>query len=214
MGLMARVPKMGALLLLVGAALAVPSAAQTSQEIHFSSGPGTGKPPHSLGGFPITRFAADDSPLSSRPTTKAIDGPTGTIDLDRDVAHRRVGGGGGWSTWSNGYHGDVYFDPGTKLTLHVPSSTLAFFLYVEPNHNGGHAITVTAKTASVNLPGSATSGRRVVQGQRGARFFGFYATPQAGIGTVTIAASRGAGGFAFGELGISDCDPSQPFPCS
>lgn len=200
-------------LFVMAAMAAVPSAGRAAQQIHFSGGRGTGKPPRTLGGFPMTRFGPDDSPLSRQPTTKAIDGPNGTVSLSRDVAHRRVGRRRGWGTWSNGYHGDVYFDPGTSLTLQVPSSTLAFFLFVEPNRAGRHSITVTARTANPKLPGRATSGPRGVQGHAGARFFGFYANPQAGIETVTIKAARGAQGFAFGELGVGDCDPSEPPGC-
>jgi hypothetical protein len=149
---------------------------------------GTGAPPATVGGLPMTAFGPDGSAvftvLGSLPSPLGGSlGFTGTVD------HRVIGGG--WATWSHGYAGDVYYTQGaTSLTFTMPAGTTAFYFYAEPNPFAVHDM--TASSGGVSL----TKG---VDGSGGAGGWGFYDV--AGLGAITISSDVD---FAVGEFGISN----------
>jgi len=138
----------------------------------------------------MTAFGPDPQPLDSVSSVAAPGG--GSVTFSSPLDHRTIGEG--WATWSNGYTGDVYVMTGTTVTLTMPSGTLAFSLYVEPDHFADFNVTATAQDGT-------TSGPVVVNGSSGAKYFGFYTTSSATpIASVTVSTTDTQ--FAIGEFGI------------
>jgi len=167
--------------------------------IVFDGSPGTGSPPATLGTCAMTSFGSDSQGTGGGVTS--VDAPGGgSVTFSTALTHSIVGSG--WATWSNGYVGDVYQVPSSSpVTLTMPSNTLAFSFYAEPNYFSQLNITATA------LDGT-TSGAVPVQGASGAAYFGFYTTSGASP-IVSIAASIDSpGGMAIGEFAIHQA-PSE-----
>jgi hypothetical protein len=160
--------------------------------VTFDGGPGTGKPPTKFHSLKMKRFAKDNRPKGGQ--VSSVHGPTGDVRFSSPVFHlvvKNVDKRGFWKTWSNGYHGDVYFLQGPSLTLTLPPKTKAFYLYGEPNVH--KSFTMTASS------GGASSGPIRVHGNAGAHFFGFVAKGGS-LSTVTVTSTDQ--GFAVGEFGI------------
>jgi hypothetical protein len=174
--------------------------------ITFDGSPETGPPPATLGPYTMTAFGADPQPLGS---VNGVTDPAGTIGFTPAMNHDRIGEG--WATWSNSYAGDVYdtcfsinfeTDPPTcsgasptQATITLPSGTTAFYFYAEPNQFQVLTIQATAQDGT-------TSGPVSVDGNGGAKYFGFYGTGGATISTITVTTPDTLG-FAIGEFGIS-----------
>jgi hypothetical protein len=150
---------------------------------------GTGAPPATLGPYTMTPFPLD--PQGS-PVTSVASPLGGTVDFGASLAHYTVGAG--WATWSHGYTGDVYHEPGTSVTLTLPSLTGAFYLYAEPNPFSIWKITATAQD------GTAVS--QDVDGYAGAAGYGFYGTGGSLISSIQVDYA-GTLGFAIGEFGVA-----------
>jgi hypothetical protein len=163
-------------------------------EIIFDGSPGTAAPPATLGPYTMTRFGADPQPLNTGPVVTSVNDPAGTIGFSPALNHSRVGNG--WATWSHGYTGDVYWTgAGSTITITLPSGTAAFYLYAEPNTRSPFNVTATAQDGT-------TSGPVVVDGNGGARYFGFYGIGGANLASITITTDDTAG-LGVGEFGIS-----------
>lgn len=160
--------------------------------ITFDGSPGTAAPPATLGSNAMTKFAADPQALLANVSSVAA--PTGTLGFSPSLSHRKVGLG--WLTWSHGYTGDVYATAGTSATLTLPANTVAFYLYVEPNIQSSANVTATSN-------GGVTSGAVNVNGNAGAKYFGFYATGSDTLTSITISVPAPALGFGIGEFGIA-----------
>jgi hypothetical protein len=169
-------------------------------DIIFDGSPGTAGPPPTLGPYAMTAFGADPQPLGS---VSGVNDPAGTISFSTPLNHDRIGQG--WATWSHGYTGDVYdtcftgagcaaADPST-VTINLPAGTQAFYFYAEPNNLSPFTITAMAQDGT-------TSGPVTVDGNGGARYFGFYGVGGATLASITITADDPLG-FAVGEFGIS-----------
>jgi hypothetical protein len=150
---------------------------------------GTGAPPATLGLYTMTPFPID--PQGS-PVTSVASPLGGTVDFSDSLVHYTVGAG--WGTWSHGYTGDVYYEPGTSVTLTLPFGTGAFYLYAEPNPFSTWTITATAQ--------DGTTVSQDVAGYAGAAGYGFYATGGSNISTIQVDYA-GTFGFAVGEFGIA-----------
>ena len=186
--------------------------------ITFDGSVGTNAPPPTLGPYRMTPFGDDSRPgCETGPggpcpgafVTDVVD-PAGTLTFSPTVQHREVGRG--WSSWSHGYTGDVYYVTGTNLTITLPADTVAFYFYAEPNFSVKD-ITATAQDGT-------TSGPIPVSSSSGARYFGFYATGGATIVTISVALQVVpeppfffGRGFAVGEFGIA-IEPNRPPDCS
>ncbi len=178
--------------------------------VGFASGPaagaavtfvngGTAAPAATLGPFTMTPFGVDATP-DNTDVTSVVD-PAGTLTFNQPVSKRTVGSG--WSTWSHGYTGSVYFNNGAdegdtnNLTIGLPAGTSAFYFYAEPNDfDPPWNVTATAQDGT-------TSGPISVSGSGGATYFGFYGNPANPLVSISINAEAGASGFAVGEFGIS-----------
>jgi hypothetical protein len=190
-------PTVAGLLVLAGAAIAAGT-------VRFDGSPGKGTPPAKLGGLSMEKFARDHRARLQLVTD--VSGPTGKISFSRTVVHLVVKNKKGyWRTWSNGYRADVYFAPGTSITISLPTNTTAFYFYAEPDDPGTFKVTATAS--------GTTSGPVKIVGAGGAKFFGFIAKGGAHLSTVTVSTNdkkrkkhkkRKAllGGFAVGEFAI------------
>jgi hypothetical protein len=186
----------GSAALLTSVAMLGVSAAGADAAVVFDGTPGTDAPPATLGGYAVTPFGDDASPLFSDVTS--IPTPTGgSLSFAQPVNHRRIGSG--WASWSHGYTGDVYYNGSTSATLTVPASTKAFRFYVEPNPFDTFRISATAQDGT-------TSGPVDVSGASGAKYYGFYGTGGDSLASITIS---GDVDFAVGEFGISAA-PAAP----
>jgi Ca2+-binding RTX toxin-like protein len=174
----------------VAAAALTWGVAQAFADITFDGSPGTGPPPPTLGGYPMTPFPPDARPLFQN--VSGVPSPLGgTVGFSPVLNHRRIGNG--WATWSHGYTGDVYYTNGAlSATLTMPANTLAFYLYAEPNPFAVINITATANDGT-------TSGPVPVNGAAGAQYFGFYATNGQTLASITVTSTTD---FAVGEFGI------------
>jgi hypothetical protein len=159
---------------------------------------GTAAPPAVLGSHTMQPFdQAAQVAIANLTAVTTIPGSPipGDLTLATSATKRSIGNG--WSTWSHGYTGVVYFSAGTENTLTLPAGTRAVYLYVEPNNLGNFDLTVTAS------PGS-TCGTRTVNGSGGAVGYGFAATDETDITSIKVTAAAGAAGFAIGEFAVSD----------
>jgi len=150
---------------------------------------GTGAPPTTLGGYSMTPFANDGRPLFSN--VNDVPSPlTGQVGFSIPMDHLKVGGG--WSTWSHGYTGDVYFTNGaTSVTMLLPANTGAFYFYAEPDPFAVFNITATANDGTtLTIP---------VNGSGGANGWGFF-TNGGSLTSITVSSNVG---FAVGEFGIA-----------
>ncbi len=170
-------------------------AAVQCTSLQFDGSPGSGSPPATLGGHTMTAFGNDARGLVD--VTNVPD-PAGTILFDPALQHLTVPDG--WATWSHGYTGDVYFT-GTSsgsdstVTIDLPAATKAFAFYAEPNTFASFTVEAIADDGTSSEPID-------IEGDSGARYFGFYGTGEQSVASITISASDPEG-FAVGEFSIS-----------
>jgi hypothetical protein len=158
-------------------------------EIVFDGSPGTGPPPSALGPYSMTEYGLD--PQDEGPVD-GVDDSAGDLDFDDPLFHTRVGVG--WATWSHGYDGDVYYtDESSTASVELPDDTKAFYLYAEPNPFEEFDIEATADDGTSSGPVS-------VQGEGGARYFGFFATGDKTLSEITVSSDEV---LAIGEFGIA-----------
>jgi hypothetical protein len=179
----------------VGAGAA--SARSTDSSIYVVTSPGTNAPPATLGPFFMAAYPTDNTTTPCASTTTHVPSPSGASALyfSYAVEHARVPAC--WSTWSNGYTGDVYYNEDNgDLGLKMPGGTRAFYLYVEPDAFAVENVTVTA----YGTTGFSNSATVAVNGSGGAQYFGFY-SPQGTIASITV--SDPSDDFAVGEFGLA-----------
>jgi hypothetical protein len=168
----------------------------TASGIAFDGSPGTAAPPATLGPYTMTPFGPDPQPTGT--TVTGVSDPAGTITFSQPLTHSTVGNG--WATWSHGYTGDVYHNgDGSAITITMPAGTKAFYLYAEPNTFNVFDVQATAQDGT-------TSGPVQVQGNSGAKYFGFYGTGDAEIATITVTTTDTTG-LGIGEFGIFPAGP-------
>lgn len=157
----------------------------------------TSAPPLTLGGYGMLVFADDARPVPDN--VASVPAPTGgDVGFDQPLSHLKIGVG--WSTWSHGYAGDVYYQAAQSsgplfpytVGLTLPAGIVAFYLYAEPEAFSEFDIT------AIDQNGQGYT--RTIAGNAGARGFGFYAT--AGD-TITGLSIGSFADFAIGEFGIS-----------
>jgi hypothetical protein len=172
---------------------------------------GTNAPPAMLGGYTMTPFGSDPTAVGTLVTS--VTSPLGgVVSFSRPLKHLVVGSG--WSTWSHGYAGDVYwamFDESLDqqlpfqqyVTLTLPADTAAFYFYAQPNVsiNARWVMRVTAENGPftwefvANLPMWS-----LVSEVYGANGWGFYLDGPGSLTTLTIFCFTD---FAIGEFGIA-----------
>jgi hypothetical protein len=165
----------------------------TAPPIVFDGSPGTGPPPATLGPYTMTAFGPDPQPVNQGPDVTSVNDPAGTVSFSPALNHSTVGNG--WDTWSHGYTGDVYWTTGSTITITLPAGTRAFYFYAEPNTFDVFEVTATAQDGT-------TSGPIQVQGNSGAKYFGFYATGTPNIESIMVTTTDTTG-FGVGEFGIA-----------
>lgn len=169
---------------------------------------GTAAPPSALGPFAVTPY--DQGPQAAIPNmsnTSVIPGSPIAPGTTTSFAVQKRAVGDGWTSWSHGYGGPVFYTvpkvPPLALTI---APARAFYVYVEPAAFGSpFAVTVVTN-------GGGASGPVFVAAAGGATGFGFYTTAGESITTVTIDADPNAGGFAFAELGLGNIGVGTPSP--
>jgi hypothetical protein len=159
--------------------------------IAFNGAPGTAAPPATLGPYNMNAFGPDTA--ADGAVVTGVNDPAGSITFSPSLTHTIVGSL--WLTWSHSYAGDVYFViPTQPITITLPAGTKAFSLYAEPQAFNVFDVQATAQDGT-------TSGPVQVNGNSGAKYFGFYGTGDAEIQTVTITTAD-TSGLAVGEFGI------------
>ena len=197
-------PRMGGALMLVLAATLL--AAKAGASVLFVN-LGTAAPPSTVGPFAVTPY--DLTPQEAIPDLSNVTVIPGSpiapdTAVSFQVQKRTVGDG--WTSWSHGYAGPVFYTvpivPPLTLTI---APAMAFYVYVEPAAFGQpFAVTVTTNAGG--------SGSVLVDGAGGATGFAFYTTASESITSVTIDADPGAQGFAFAELGLGNLGLGTPSP--
>ena len=167
-----------------------------SAGIQFSN-LGTAAPPASVGGYVMTPFdqsAQAMVPDSYANTVTVIPGSPipGTLSI---TPVYKATTPSSWGTWSHGYGGAVYYNPGNQTTLTLPANTHAFYFYVEPD-SGVFNLTAIADSGT-------SSGPIPVNGSFGATGYAFYSTAGEAITSITITTQEGYSAFAVGEFGIN-----------
>ncbi len=169
----------------------------------FGVAGGAGDPGPTLGGYTMTPFAIDNQAAGNLVTSLASPlGGSLTFSYAL-VSNTQVGIGGQWSgSPPNSFTGDVYSNQGKgNLTLTLPSNTVAFYLYVEPNSYGRlEAISVTAQNGT-----SVT--QSVESATTGAQYYGFYATGSDTITSLTVSEPT-LGDYIVGEFAIATAGPT------
>lgn len=162
----------------------------------FDGSPGTEPPPATLGPYTMTAFPDDPRPIFE--DVSDVPSPLGgSVLFDIPRNHRRIGAG--WATWSHDYTGDVYVAYGHLAgTMTLPPETRAFYFYVEPGPFQWYTYTATTDDGT-------SSGPVDIHGSHGATYFGFYATGDSTIASITV---EGEYNFAWGEFGIAIPEPS------
>ncbi len=177
-----------------------------SSSIFFTDAPGTSAPPATLGNpasmlYSMLPFGMDSQPTftpvtsvtgPSESLTPTGSAPTGSVGFSAPMTHCTIGGC--WATWSHNYTGDVYTTGATSVTMTLPD-TNAFYFYAEPQQFAN--MTFTATTAN-----GTSSGPITVNGNSGARYFGFNTTGTFPLTSIKVTTSDPTG-FAIGEFGIA-----------
>jgi hypothetical protein len=204
-----RLAATAALVTSVGACVLAGSASAVTfgSVVYDRSASGSGAPPTTLGGYAMTPFGADPSPINS------FDGPVpapggGTLTISPTMRHNNAAA---WDnlpgeTWgnpaTNNYTGDVWSPQGgiTTETLALPVGTRAFSFYLSAyDLNTIAAISVTDQYGDQFGPtnvSETSTGPQAIE-------FGFYATGVDTIQTLTITNKNLTTGFGLGELGIN-----------
>ncbi|MCW5756430.1 MAG: hypothetical protein KIT54_04255 [Phycisphaeraceae bacterium] len=171
---------------------------------------GTGAPPAVLDGY--TMQAGVDPRAVIADVTDAPIGGGRNVTFDRTMSHRRIGSG--WGTWSHGYTGDVYFTGAgvNTVTLNFTAGQVgAFILYVEPNNFGLFEFEIVGRSGS----GATSTFNRSIEGNAGARGFGFSAPAGGHIASVRVTnTGASSNGFAVGEFSSAPrrgCQEWTPF---
>lgn len=167
--------------------LAIPALAQAAI---VATPLGTGAPPAILGGYNMQAFGPDGQGFGGVNSVATPIG--GTINFSQVLTHTVTPGG--WSTWSHGYNGDVYFGGPSATTVTMPVNTGAFILYAEPDPFQVINITATAD--------DGTFITQAVNGQGGASGYGFHATGGMSISSITVS-MNGTDVYAIGEFSIA-----------
>jgi hypothetical protein len=184
----------------------------TPPGIKFDGSPGTNAPPSTLGPYNMTAFGPDSQPAcpADGHVVTGVTDPAGTIGFSSGLSHD-LATVSCWATWSHGYTGDVYDDSTTntgaatvpaQITITLPSGTNAFYFYAEPVQFAILTVTATAQNGT-------TSGAVSVNGEGGAKYFGFYGTGGMTVSSITVTSSDNFG-FAVGEFGINTTPPVIP----
>lgn len=140
------------------------------------------------------------SSVSEKSSFSTLSSPFGNLSFGSEVEKRVIGSS--WNTWSNDYQGEVYYNKGaSSLQITMPPGILAFDLYIEPEVFDFFEIAVTAtsgKTSTTNLSQN-------VNGDSGAKYFGFYGTDGDLIQSITLIDKSGgaANGFAMAQLRVA-----------
>ena len=197
-------PPLGVLLLVLAAALSPNGAGASVVFVNL----GTAAPPSTVGTFAVAPF--DLTPQAAIPdmtNTSVIPGSPIAPDTVTSFPVQKRTVGDGWTSWSHGYTGPVFYTVPIvpPLVLSVAPAK-AFYVYVEPAALG-QPFAVTVVT---NAGGS--SGPVLVDASGGATGFAFYTTAGESITAVTIDADPNAEGFAFAELGLGNSGVSTPSP--
>jgi hypothetical protein len=176
----------------------------TVANICFDGSPLTSIPPATLGPYNMTKFQADSQPVcpADGSTVTGVTDPAGTIGFSSALSHD-LATISCWATWSNGYTGDVYDDSAVntgaavpaQVTISLPAGTNAFYFYAEPVNFSDFTITATAQNGTTSNPVT-------VNGNAGAKYFGFYGTGGVTLASITVTATD-TDGFAVGEFGIN-----------
>lgn len=166
--------------------------------IVFDGKPDTKAPPPTLGPYDMKSFAADTSAEGT--TETQLTGPTGKLKFDTALTHDLIGSD--WQTWSNGYDGDVYesstplSDGSFEIIVTLPPGTGAFYAYAEPDLFQDFDMSASAEDGP-------SSHALTVEGDSGARYFGFYAHCGHTIHAITFTDSDADEAMAIGEFGIA-----------
>jgi len=199
-----RPPVGGTLLLVLAATFPINRAGAAVVFVNL----GTAGPQSAVGPFAVTPYdLAPQTAIPNQTNTSVIPGsplPPDTI-TSFQVQKRTVGNG--WTSWSHGYTGPVFFTVPVvpPLTLAIAPAH-AFYVYVEPAAFG------QPFAVSVITNAGGSSGPVLVDASGGATGFGFYTTADESITAVTIDADPNAQGFAFAELGLGISGVATPSP--
>jgi hypothetical protein len=158
---------------------------------------GTAPPPLTLGSFNMTAFGPDPQPAGYTPVPSVASPLGGDVVFSTLLQHALTPSE--WSTWSNGYNGDVYYSTDLSVTLTLPANTGAFYLYAEPQQFDVFQITATAQ--------DGTFITQMVSGDSGACGYGFWGTGGSLISTIQIDCDDPTG-CAVGEFGIALPEPA------
>lgn len=149
-------------------------------------------------------FPADPTPEGTLISTLAppAGAPvTGNLNFNIEVEHLKVHSL--WDTWSHGYGEDVYYTDGSDLLMGLPSGTLAFYLYVQPNLKDKFEFLANSGVTTTTL---------TIDGDAGAHFVGFYSdNPLDALTSVYVRQTTDdSDGFAVGEFGINVSAVPEP----
>lgn len=160
----------------------------------------SGVPPSSLGPYAV-QVSTDDP----RPVGTEVPGTSSPLEIGFDRPTTVLGIGQGWTSWSHGFSGSVYYAPGTELVLVPPPQTVALGLTIQPNLMGIFSFQVTADGRSTSVE---------INGDGGAQFVGFWSDNQAEpLRYLRIWDVKGtAEGFAIAELAICVIPEPAAFP--
>lgn len=164
---------------------------------------GTAAPGATLGPYSMTAFGLDDPLTIGAPVTSVLSPLGGQVDFSHPMYHESVPGS--WTTWSNGYTGDVYRTGDfTSVTMYLPDYTTAFYLYAEPETFNPYMIAAAAQDGNWITQN--------VNGFQGASYYGFYGTDGSYISSVTVTTGNFPSNFAIGEFGIAAGSPPPAVP--
>jgi len=168
----------------------------------------TNAPESTLGGFTMSPLAR----TSPRFTQVTSTFGSLSVGFSQSVYETRVPSAGEtppsgesfFGSWSHGYTGNVWhtFDSGNprSLTMTLPTSTKAFYFYVQPVALGIVSITI-------DYPGISSRSLSAT-GNAGAVYVGLHSDAGEDLTSIKITSDESAGalGFAVGEFGIFNSD--------
>ncbi len=168
--------------------------------------PGTATPPNFLGGYSMRSLPTNNLGFGEFTTFCGLD----VISWVPCASSRQIGSG--WSTWSHGYGGFVYFlqGAGDIATINLPWNTNAFSFDIESNNFNptapATAFTFVVDASGSGAPGITTAVTVAPNGISSARYVGFYSLAPSKanlIQSLKITCLGGCNGFAVGEFKIN-----------
>lgn len=157
--------------------------------------------PDGSGPFDLIAAPSDPTPVFTDVTSAPFDRSKNVL-FSIPLSHRTIGDG--WSTWSHGYTGDVYYSNGeTAVSMSFDQDDIqAFYFYAQPNPFGLFDFDITATSSD----GHTATVTALIEGFAGAQGFLIVTDGIRKLASISVSSRVD---FAIGEFGFAKTIPAS-----